>query len=1625
MEDIKSIVNRMVKLSDERQEPKNFDIKEFQNFAKEFYAKNSGVDFSNYFPDEFYGAALLSFDSLIQKKPGEYKVSVTTPRRGESSFNSHKTFIDIINDDMPFLVDSIVAFLDSHDVKISNIIHPIYTVKRDKNGKLISVLKDGSNEEGARRESVMQLHLDRISSDENIEYLREEISKIIENANIVVADWQEMLKVSQEAHDQVVDTNILKNSSYETKEIKEFISWVNDGHFIFLGAKQFDVKESKEHKYMLEEVKGSELGVFRSQHEEFQPKVANTSFAEVTDSVENPFVIEILKSRYKSYIHRLGNAERIRIQKISQEGKVIGEYRFVGLFTSGVYNHSAISIPLISNKISKAIEDSNFIPRSHDYKDLVSILESYPRDELFQISQEDLNRISGGIVSICGRSLVKFFARHDKFERFVSCLVYMPKGRSNSDLRDKIRDYLSEIYEGTISESFIQVTESKLVRLHVIIRTESGIPKVDEQQIQRDINKITKVWQDDFKEVVRARYESENRGYLYEKYQDAFSVSYINKFDARRASIDASIIETCIEKNSILFYLHKSDNFSENNLSELKIYNPEKELVLSDIMPILESFGFNIIAEYTYEVNPAHDSKVYVHYFNLNLCKYSNFFSARTKVNFEKLITLISKGLAEVSPLNKLVVDVELGWKHVCMLTAYAKYLHQVGFRYSETSIAEVLANHKEITGLLADLFETKFNPELLVPMEQRTKMVADIEKKINKKLSSVTDIISDTVIKRIFNAISSTLRTNYFQTIEENEELRSFAGYKGYISFKFDCSKVIDLPLPNPHAEIFVYSARVEAIHLRGGKVARGGLRWSDRHEDFRTEVLGLMKAQMTKNAVIVPVGSKGGFIAKKVTQAMSREEVQSEGVECYKTFLRGILDITDNVVSGKIVHASCVSYDQEDPYLVVAADKGTATFSDIANSISAEYNFWLGDAFASGGSVGYDHKKMGITAKGAWVSVQRHFREIGVDTQSQDFTCVGVGDMGGDVFGNGMLLSKHIRLVAAFNHMHIFLDPNPDAASSFKERSRMFKLPRSSWLDYNQDLISKGGGVFERSAKSIKISQEVQVALGIEDSELSPKDLIVAILKSPVDLLWNGGIGTYVKGSIESNQDVGDRANDDVRINGSDLRCKVIGEGGNLGLTQRGRIEFASNNGLINTDSIDNSAGVDCSDHEVNIKIALTQAVRSGKIDIEERNKILESMTDEIADLVLNDNRLQTQTVSTTLHQAKSVNNSTIGDQAQLIEKLENAGLLNREIEFLPSKKEIERRQLNKTGFTKPELSVMLAYSKMEVYQKIINSKLVKDKYFVADLYNYFPKAMHDKFSYEIEKHQLRDEIIATQITNFIIDRTGITFVNQLCHDSGFVMVDVIRAIIIACESFKLKEIWSEIEALDGKVSFDIQSRMFLTSNKLLERSVIWILRNTSKSKTDITKNVDRFANIADRLSKVLTKVMAKASQESFQRKVERYCLNEVPKKLASKVAGLDPLASTFDIAEISEKAKFEIEAIAKIYFAVGTRFSLKWLRSKIASLSHENQWQRISSKTILEDLYAYQMRIANSIVTHSCNGKDVCDINAIDSWTENYDFLMQRYDNFISDLKSNPHPDISVFVVALNRLKPLVIN
>ncbi len=1604
---MQSIIDQIIKFSSKNQKNTNSSLSEY---IKIFFSGAVGKDFADYKVEELFSLVSSSFQFFSQKPADNFKVEIYNPSIEKDGFDSSYTILNVVNDDMPFLVDSTVMQFDNLGIEIKNIIHPILTTKRSADGKIISFVKEGDNS----NESVIQLHLTKVSDDQ-LKFLKTRLAEILESVKLAVSDWQKMIDLTKksgknlsEQSSKIFSGNSANKIGFTVEEVVNFIDWTVDNKFILLGAIEFGI-EVKNGKYSYQEIAGSRLGIYRSEYEITKPTIVNVSSREIEDVVKNPYLVEILKSRYKSQIHRHSNAERIRIQKFDSQGKVIGEYRLIGLFTSSVYYQNPKAIPIVRKKIEQVIANSGFGKNSSSFKDLLSALESYPRDELFQIDQEDLLRIAVGIVAMSGRSLVRLFVRKDKFSRFISCLVFIPRDNFNTSLREKIQDLIAQEYQGETSDTFVQIADSNLTRVHLIVRTENNIPNVDVDSLEKKLIQLCRLWSDDFKDEVENNFSTEQTREILNLYENAFSVSYTNRFNAKAAVLDIQHINACLQSGKITCDLYQTTEVTAD-VVELKLYSPEKKLLLSDIMPILDSFGFNVVLEHTYSVYPKDKKNIWIHYFNLNLSTGVDVLTKEIKNNFIETIDKIWSGETRVGHLNRLVVASDLNWRQIYVLRAYSKYLYQIGLRYSQNHLSDVLVKYRDLSKLLVNLFETKFDPEFT---GDRAKLTKEISAKIKDGLSKISDVAEDVVIRKFFNVIQSTLRTNFYQKTLDGDN-------KDYLSFKLDSSEVLELPLPVMYAEIFVYAVKVEGIHLRGGKVARGGLRWSDRHDDFRTEVLGLVKAQMTKNAVIVPVGSKGGFVVKKSTEGLSREQILENGIDAYKTFLRGILDLTDNVIDGKIINPqNVVKYDNDDPYLVVAADKGTATFSDIANEISAEYNFWLGDAFASGGSVGYDHKKMGITAKGAWVAVRRHFAEIGVDIQTQDFTCIGIGDLSGDVFGNGMLLSKHIKLVVAFNHLHIFIDPNPDSASSFNERERMFNLPRSSWTDYDKSKISKGGGIFERSAKTITLSAEAKQALSIEQDELTPNELISLILKAPIDLLWNGGIGTYVKASDESHLDVGDRVNDVLRVNGCDLKCKVIGEGGNLGFTQKGRIEASLSGVRMNTDAMDNSAGVDCSDHEVNIKIALIAAMKAGKISLEERNIILEQMTDEVSNLVLADNKNQTGAISTSYSQGYL----SLGNQAQFLNSLEKSGALNRKVEFLPTSKDIAKRQSDKIGMTRPELCVMLAYSKMDLYPQILASKLVKDPYLEPDLFSYFPKLLQEKFPDEIKNHQLSSEIIATSLTNSIVNKAGITFVNQIASDTGFLPVDIVRSFIIVCDAFSLDEIWDEIDQLSGKIPADIQAKMLSGISKLLERGVVWLLRHQQKSTTATA--IIKYGSIIKQLYQILDEILASASRDSFNRKVVIYTGAGVSEDLARKVAAMDPMASSFDIAEIASKSDFNIKAIAKIYFEVGTRFDLKWLRSRVSATSVDNYWQKLSFKTILEDLYKYQMKLTKQIVEFSCANKDSCPTEAaLDYWIKNHSFMVQRYDSFIAELKEEQfNLGLSMFVVALNRVRALI--
>ncbi len=1560
------------------------------SFIEQLYAHVPLTELSEGNAKSWQHIAKELFAFIQSRTLGQPALRLYTPK-GEAE--TRYSIIEILNDDMPFLVDSIMAELNRQGIKIYQIIHPVLKVRRDEEGMLLELLKNDEEKPGIARESVMHLQISRITDEALFNTLENSLKEVLSNVRMAVKDWHPTLERLQETAASYTSQNaVLEGVDYD--EVRDFLTWLGNDNFVFLGSISTIFNEKGD----VSVVAGSELGIVKNNDPIFRPE--GKLPAKTTQ------LVEVGKLNRLSTIHRPVYLDYIAIRVVDKEGRILKEQRFFGLFTSSVYYQSATLIPIIHKKIQSVLKRSGFAPASYSHKELISIIEAFPRDELLQMSEDELFDTCMNIYALYIRPRTQLFARRDNSGRFISCIVFIPRERFSASLSEKIQNILQEHFTGTVANHYIQVSDTRLARLHVIINTgTSPDTALDLATIEAELEKISSEWSDGLRSsLVKTLGENEGERLFY-SFRDAFSAAYKDRFPAETAALrDVQKTEEALRTNRLVFDLYRMET-DRDTLFHLKIYSPENQLLLSDIMPVLENMGFSAIDEHSFQiVRNEQPSTVWIQHFQLTP-------SASSSPELNDIKTLVEDALSAIwaksiqnDGFNKLIVLAALSWRQVVVLRACAKYLRQTGFTYSQSYMEDVLAKHPLLSHKIVELFHARFDP---AQAEAREETVTFISRTIEEALMQVVSSAEDRVIRRFYDLIMAMLRTNYFQTDSNNQ-------HKPYVSFKFDSSRVPDLPLPRPYAEIFVYSARVEGIHLRGGKVARGGLRWSDRSEDFRTEVLGLMKAQMAKNSVIVPVGSKGGFVVKQVTPDQGRDLFMQEGIECYKTFLRGLLDITDNIIDGKIIPPSqVVRQDGDDPYLVVAADKGTATFSDIANSISKEYNFWLGDAFASGGSAGYDHKKMGITARGAWISVERHFREQGIDTRTTDFSVIGIGDMSGDVFGNGMLLSPHIKLVAAFNHMHIFLDPNPNSAASFEERKRLFNLPRSSWTDYNQELISAGGGVFERKAKSIPLSAEVQQCLGVTQDAATPEALIQLILKAPVDLLWNGGIGTYVKAMDETNEDVGDKANDAIRINGDELRAKVVGEGGNLGFTQRGRIEYARLGGRINTDAIDNSAGVDCSDHEVNIKIALGQAIENGTLQDAERNSLLEQMTDEVAALVLRDNTLQTQALTI----AQMQGNNLLEMQQRLMHILEQAHVLDPRIEFLPTDAEISRRIVAKEGLARPELAVLLAYSKLAIYSDLLDSSLPDEPYFYNDLLLYFPVAMRERFAEAIASHPLRREIIATFVTNSMVNRVGSTFFHLTRADTGLKGCDIARAYTITRDAFDLRSIWVAIENLDGQVSAETQVKLFLEVDKLIHRATFWFLRN-SPQPLDVERIVGAFAPAIGELSSCISRLLLGTAKETYNEKRQSFISQNVPEALANQIAALEALASACDIVQVAKGDKLPVATVAAVYFELGTRFRFGWLRSRTNKLTPETYWQRLSIDTIRDDLYDQQMRLTADVMKHAATQDD-----PLAYWCKQNTKQIERYDSFITDLKSYETVDFSMVVVAAKRIGSLL--
>ncbi|WP_343666037.1 NAD-glutamate dehydrogenase [Paraburkholderia tropica] len=1576
-------------------------------FLRHYYDFVDAEDLRSRSIADLYGAAMAHWQTAQRFVPGSERMRVYNPILEQHGWHSDHTVIEIVNDDMPFLVDSVSMAVNKLGLALHSAMHPVFRVWRGKEGGIerIDVGASGAEDGPSQLTSFIHFEVDRCGDAAKLDELRRDIAKVLGDVRAAVEDWPKIVEVARET----IKGMKARETSAEELEARAFLEWMVADHFTFLGQRDYALVEHGD-GFGLRGVGNSGLGILReSLRTPDTPDITPLPPA-AADIIAGASPIFLTKANSRATVHRPGYLDYVGVKLVGADGKICGERRFVGLYTSTAYMVPAADIPIVRRKCANIVRRAGFLPKGHLGKSLVTVLETYPRDELFQATEDELYDIALGVLRLQEHQRTRLFVRRDRFNRFVSCLVYVSRDKYNTDLRRRIANLLASAFNGISVEFTPLLSESAIARIHFVVHAEPGtMPDVDTRELEARLVQVTRRWQDDLADALLDAFGEEQGTRLLHRYGDSFPAGYRDDYPARTAVRDIELIERVQGSAGIAMNLYRPIE-SGPRAFRFKVYCAGEAIALSRSLPMLEHLGVRVDEERPYVIQVPGCDPAWVHDFGLELADDAEFDIERVKDLFEDAFEAVWSARIENDDFNRLVLRAYLGAREVTILRAYAKYLRQVGSTFSDAYIERALTGNPAIARQLVELFMVRFDPHVEAAREQRTELAL---KAIETALDQVPNLDEDRILRQFLGVINATVRTNYFRR-EPNGAPRPS------LSFKFDPAKVPGLPEPKPMFEIWVYSPRVEGVHLRGGRVARGGLRWSDRREDFRTEVLGLMKAQMVKNVVIVPVGSKGGFVVKNPPPPSDREAWMREGVACYQTFLRGLLDLTDNLVNNAIVPPpDVVRHDPDDPYLVVAADKGTATFSDYANAISAEYGFWLDDAFASGGSVGYDHKKMAITARGAWESVKRHFREMGVDTQASDFTVVGVGDMSGDVFGNGMLLSPHIKLVAAFDHRHVFLDPSPDPALSFAERKRLFALERSSWADYDTAAISAGGGIFPRTVKTIPLSPAVREVLGIEAIALTPNELIRAILQAPVDLLYNGGIGTYVKAARETHAQVGDRANDAVRVNGSDLRCKVVGEGGNLGVTQLGRIEFAQRGGRINTDAIDNSAGVDCSDHEVNIKILLGLVVSDGEMTTRQRNTLLAEMTDEVGLLVLSDNYYQTQSLSIAGRYAVPL----LDAETRVMRWLERAGRLNRVIEFLPTDEEVAERQASKLGLTSPERAVLLAYSKMWLYDALLDSDVPEDPLVAALLIDYFPKPLQQRFSEPMQRHPLRREILATHLTNALINRVGCAFVHRLMEETDARPDEIVRACIMARDVFDLDEIWRAIDALDNRVPDDVQARMFVDIARLLERAALWFLRHLQAGAVDrdgVGSLLARCRDAAQRLAPQLPALLPEADLEALSVRQGELVNAGVESTLALRAASGEIPVALLDIAEVAAACGRPLELVASAYFALGTRLNYGWISERAATLPTPTHWDTMARAAALAEVARLKRALTTSALAQS---PDTADAEAIvDAWCAQHEAALERYGHLLAELRASSNVSLSVLLVIARAMAAL---
>ncbi len=1536
---------------------------------------------------------------LLQKDlEGGPRVQVFNPNLDEQGWMCGRTVITVIQKDMPFLVDSIRLELNRREIPIHVVQSFVMSTQRDEDGLFQSLEADSSDK--SKREALIYVEINLHTDESQLVSIRQSIDGVLKDVVNVVSDYKTIV-----ARLGIAKVNIHEHCPH-AKESFAFLQWLQESHFTFMGYRDYDLVKVGRKKGLKETVE-HRLGIFRKLENSSSDVIFIDSNEGMKAFHKSDDVVFFSKSATRSNVHRGVYPDYIAVKKYGENGEVCGEYRFLGLFTYTVFNLSPLKIPLMRKKVRNVITRTGLDTSGYYGKNLLRVIESFPREEIFQSDEDTLYKNIWNITSINERHIVRLIVRKDAFGSFVNCMVYVPKDLYNTRIRLKIERLLGDALGSSECDSTTNFSESTLARAQFVFRVDESSQRnvdVDVDALENSIRDIIKNWEEHL-QVALIDYFGEASGIDYfNRYHFSFSQSYQEQFDPRSAVTDIEMLETLCSGNDVAMNLYRPIGVAEDTM-RFKIMHLNAPLELSDVIPILENLGLRVLGEHPHKIETADRGDVWLHDFQLAFRLPVNVDVHGVRSNFEEAFYNIWRGGSESDAFNRLVLGARLNWREVSILRAYAKYLKQIGFNSTERFIADTLVHHLDITRNLIALFKARFDPRMHKTDDMGDERAGRIKGNILEALDGVANLNEDRALRRYLDLISGTLRTNYYQKNSDGED-------KSYISIKFSPREISDIPEPRPLFEIFVYSPRVEGVHLRGGTVARGGLRWSDRLQDYRTEVLGLVKAQQVKNAVIVPNGAKGGFVAKKLSKSMSRDEFFQEGISCYKIFIQGLLDVTDNLVNGNVVPPeSVVRKDPDDPYLVVAADKGTATFSDIANEISTNYGFWLGDAFASGGSQGYDHKKMGITAKGAWVSVQRHFREKDIDIQTTDFTVIGVGDMAGDVFGNGMLLSEHIRLTAAFNHLHIFIDPTPDSASSYKERKRLFETPGTSWEDYDKKLISKGGAVFSRAAKAIKISAQMKKAFAIEADNLAPNDLITALLKAPVDLIWNGGIGTYVKASWETHGDVGDKANDCLRVNGDELRCKVFGEGGNLGVTQLGRVEFALNAGACNTDFIDNAAGVDCSDHEVNIKILLDELVANGDLTGKQRNNLLASMTDAVSALVLQNNYRQTMSISLAEYEVAP----RLTEYRRFINFLEGEGRLDRQLEFLPNDDVIVERQGQGKALTRPELSVLISYAKIMLKEALIASDIAEDAYIVKEIETAFPEKLRKKYPSEIYHHRLRREIVGTQVANDLINNLGITAGHRLLETTGAALDDVARAYIVSRDIFQFEKFQGYIKSLDNKVPASFQYKLMGSMVRRVRRGTRWFLRNR-RSGLNPAKEVAIFKEGVFGVQQLTSRVVMGTAKDEWEKR-QKYLLSEgVLKEWVFPLSMPDNLFSGLSLVEASIISKQKLADVSPIFFRLLEELGLNWFATQISNVRVESYWQALARESYIDDLEA-QLRKLTVALARLQKGRGLDEVFAL--WSEKNHYLVSRWRGMINEVQGSQTTDYAMFSVAMREL------